>query len=123
MIRSYFRYGLLILGISIFMITISLSFQTIVGLPSLLVSSPGLPGTSTSGVLQIEVLYSLLILIEAWGLGLVVPSLFLLSWGATYDDPSQVKGSHIWYVISLFFLFGGVILSAAYLLDVVIKYA
>jgi hypothetical protein len=123
MIRSYFRYGLLILGISIFMITISLSFQTIIGLPSLLLSAPGPPGSSTSGVLQIEVVYSLVILIEAWGLGLVIPSMFLLSWGATYDDPSEIKGSHIWYIVSLFFFFGGIILSAAYLLDVVIKYA
>ena len=122
MIRSYFRYGLATLGISIFMITISLSFQTIVGLPSLLVSSPGLPGTSTSGVLQIEVLYSLLILIEAWGLGLVVPSLFLLSWGATYDDPSEIRGSHTWYIVSLFFLFGGIISSGTYLLIVVLEY-
>ena len=123
MIRSYFRYGLLILGISIFMITISLSFQTIIGLPSLLLSAPGPPGSSTSGVLQIEVVYSLVILIEAWGLGLVIPSMFLLSWGATYDDHSEIKGSHIWYIVSLFFFFGGIILSAAYLLDVVIKYA
>lgn len=122
MIRSYFRYGLATLGISIFMITISLSFQTIIGLPAFYAPISLSPGPFPFYILKDEVIYSVIILVEAWGLGFVIPSLFLLSWGATYDDPSEIKGSHTWYVVSLFFLFGGIISSGTYLLIVVLEY-